>query len=59
MKGKIIDNSFSEGLIISEDCNTSLLPLNKISSVKKAGDKINLSSSNGCSSSRQRLIDFY
>ncbi|MBB6630103.1 hypothetical protein [Clostridium algidicarnis] len=59
MKGKIIENSSSEALIIFEDCTLCLLPLNKASSFKKSGDNINVYSSNCSSISKQRLLDFY
>ncbi|SUY48351.1 Uncharacterised protein [Clostridium putrefaciens] len=59
MKGKIIENSSSEALIILEDCTLCLLPLNKTSSFKKCGDSINVYSTNYSSSSKQRLTDFY
>lgn len=59
MKGKIIENSSSEALVIFDDFTLCLLPLNKTSSFKKSGDNISVYSSNCSSTSKQRLTDSY
>lgn len=58
MKGKIIDSDISEALILFEDFSIMNMPLNKISSTSRNGDKANINKSNSSSCSKIRNLDF-